>query len=136
MPPTGGLPGAEADPAAQAAPATPAPPATARTAEEFDTTTAEDRAAAQATTAQPADAPLGRTITSLGNPTDPGFWMETPLVDAVRSGRVRDPATGKSVAVELRPAGGAASGSRISLAAMRLLGAPLTGLPELEVFAD
>jgi hypothetical protein len=43
---------------------------------------------------------------------------------------------GKSINIELRPSGGAAgSGSQISLAAMRLIEAPLTSLPELTVFA-
>jgi hypothetical protein len=44
---------------------------------------------------------------------------------------------GTSVALELRPSGGAVgSGSQISLAAMRLIGAPLTGLPDITVFAN
>jgi hypothetical protein len=39
------------------------------------------------------------------------------------------------VRVELRPIEGPATGgSRISLAALRLLGASLAGLPEVEVF--
>jgi hypothetical protein len=43
---------------------------------------------------------------------------------------------GKVINIALRPSGGAiGAGSEISLAAMRLLEAPLTGLPELTVFA-
>ncbi|PVA07052.1 hypothetical protein [Thalassorhabdomicrobium marinisediminis] len=110
----------------------PPPPPTARTVEQFDTTSAEDRAAA---TAAPSggERRLGTTIASLGSPTDPGIWFKTPLVSQVTQGRVEY--QGTSVNVELRPSGGAAgSGSQISLAAMRLLGAPLTGLPEVTVY--
>jgi hypothetical protein len=73
---------------------------------------------------------------ALGDPSAPGFWLETPLVSEVRQGRVRLAATGASVQVELRPIQGAATaGSRLSLAAMRLLGVGLTDLPEIEVYA-
>jgi hypothetical protein len=45
-------------------------------------------------------------------------------------------ATGAEAQVELLPSGGApGSGSQLSLPAFRLLGLPLTALPELEVFA-
>ena len=109
----------------------PAPPPAARTAEEFDTTTAEDRAAAVA--APVGEQQLGTTIASLGSPTEPGIWLRTGLVTELVQGRAAY--QGTSVNVELRPSGGPASaGSQISLAAMRLLGAPLTGLPELTVF--
>lgn len=111
----------------------PPPPPNARTVEQFDTTSAEDRAAA---TAAPtgAERTLGRTIASLGSPTDPGIWFKTPLVSEVTQGRIEY--QGTSVNVELRPSGGVAgSGSQVSLAAMRLLGAPLTGLPEVKVYA-
>ena len=113
----------------------PPPPVAARTVEEFDTTTAADRAAA---VAAPVAAPageqnLGTTIASLGPPAEPGIWLRTGLVTELVQGRVAY--QGTSVNVELRPSGGAASaGSQISLAAMRLLGAPLTGLPELTVY--
>ena len=113
------------------------PPSNAVTAEQFDTTTAAERAAAIAPTpAVASERELGRTVASLGNPTDPGFWLETPLVSTETQGRVVYPATGKSVAVTLIPIEGpATAASRISLPALRLLGAPLTGLPELIVFA-
>ena len=114
----------------------PPPPAGARTAEEFDTTSEEDRAAAVEAPAAPGAVALGTTIASLGSPTVPGIWLETGLVTELAQGRV-ETAEGASVAVELRPSGGAASaGSQISLAAMRLLDVPLTALPELTVYRD
>lgn len=112
------------------------PPAAARTVEQFDTTTPEQRVAAAAPVAS-ASGPVGTTVASLGDPAKPGFWLETPLVQTAGKGRVTYAANGKSAQVELIPIEGAASsGSRISLAAMRLLGAPLTGLPELQVFSE
>lgn len=110
----------------------PPPPSSARSVEEFDTTTEAQRIAA----VQPTSGGrlLGSTVASLGDATQPGFWMSTPLVDAVREGRVVYPETGKSVEVELRPA--SSGSSRVSLAALRLLEAPLTGLPVLEVYAN
>jgi hypothetical protein len=114
---------------------TPPPRPTARTVDEFDTTTAQDRAAAVAAASAPGGARLGTTIASLGSPADPGIWLRTPLVTQTTMGRVEHAPTGKSVAVELRPSGGApGSGSQISLPAMRLLEIPLTALPELVVY--
>jgi len=117
----------------------PPPPPSATTEAEFDTTTEEDRAAALVAP-EPEDedgeVALGTTIASLGDPTDPGIWLKTPLVDTLTMGRVEYPEAGRSINIELRPSGGEpGSGSQISLPAMRLLEAPLTGLPELEVFA-
>jgi hypothetical protein len=112
----------------------PPPPPAANTVEEFDTTSAEDRAAAVAEPVQAAEERLGTTIASLGSPTVPGIWMETPLVSELTMGRV-EAANGKAVTLELRPSGSeAGSGSQISLAAMRLLDVPLTDLPELTVY--
>ncbi len=112
----------------------PPPPPNARTVEQFDTTSAEDRAAAVAPPSG-GERRLGSTIASLGSPTEPGIWFKTPLVQSITQGRVEY--QGKSVNVELRPSGGAAgSGSQISLAAMRLIEAPLTGLPEVTVYAN
>ena len=125
-PPRGETPGAGAGP----------PAADAATEEDFDTTSAADRVAAAAPPprSDPAAEALGTTIASLGDPADPGFWAETPLVRAVRPGRLTDPASGASVQVELRPTGGApGSGTRVSLPALRVLGVPLTALPELQV---
>ncbi|WP_235000554.1 hypothetical protein [Pseudooctadecabacter jejudonensis] len=113
----------------------PPPPPNARTVEDFDTTSAEDRAEAVAAPVSSGERALGTTIATLGSPTDPGIWFKTPLVTAVTQGRIEY--NGNSVAVELRPSGGAAgSGSQISLAAMRLIEAPLTGLPEVTVYAN
>lgn len=113
----------------------PPPPRSATTVAEFDTTTAEDRAAAVAAVPEPAgEAALGTTLATLGSPTDPGIWIKTPLVTTLTLGRVTY--AGTSINIELRPSGGAAgSGSQISLPAMRLLGAPLTGIVEVAVFA-
>lgn len=114
------------------------PPQSARTVEEFDTTTAEQRAAAAAPVpAAVASGPIGTTIASLGDVTQPGFWLKTPLVRAAKPGRITYPATGKSAQVELIPLDGPeTAGSQISLAAMRLIEAPLTSLPEIEVYSD
>ncbi|AGI66955.1 hypothetical protein OAN307_c12610 [Octadecabacter antarcticus 307] len=112
----------------------PPPPSNARTVEQFDTTTAQDRAVAVAPPAG-GERRLGTTIASLGSPTDPGIWLKTPLVNAVTIGRVEY--NGMSANLELRPSGGAiGSGSQISLAAMRLIEAPLTALPEMSVYAN
>lgn len=115
--------------------AAPPPPANATTAEAFDTTTEEQRAAAtEGAEAPAAEALLGTTIATLGNPAEAGFWLETPLVDTVTPGRV-EAANGESVLVELRPIDGPADGgSRISLPALRLLNVGLTGLHELKVY--
>jgi hypothetical protein len=112
--------------------ATPTPPPNARTVEQFDTTTEEQRAAAAAPSA--GGRSLGTTVASLGNAADPGFWMETSLVSDVTLGRVVFPVNGKEVEVELRSSDGGSS--RISLAALRLLEAPLTELVTLEVYAN
>ncbi|HEY9039867.1 MAG TPA: hypothetical protein VIN05_13100 [Roseovarius sp.] len=110
------------------------PPATARTVDEFDTTTAADKAAAVTPSAGGTD--LGLTIASLGAAGESGFWLKTPLVRAPGPGRVVYPANGKSVKVDLIPIpGDAGAGSRMSLAALRVLDAPLAGLPEVRVFS-
>ncbi|MCT4607971.1 MAG: hypothetical protein N4A70_02045 [Pelagimonas sp.] len=115
----------------------PKPPAGARTVEQFDTTSAQDRREAAKAPVQPAaEKALGETVASLGDPSKPGFWLETPLVSAATKGRVLNPTTGKSAQVDLLPIDGPASaGSRLSLAAMRLIEAPLTDLPTIQVFS-
>lgn len=114
-----------------------APPPSARTVEQFDTTSAEERQAAAVAPPEAAEQRLGTTIASLGDPTDPGFWAETGLVESVRQGRLEYPARGTSVKVELRPSGGEpGAGTRVSLPALRVLEAPLADLPELVVFGD
>lgn len=79
---------------------------------------------------------LGETVATLGDPTQPGFWLRTPLVAAETKGRVVNDKTGASVQVDLLPMGEErGAGSLLSLASMRLLGGSLTDLPELTVFA-
>ena len=86
--------------------------------------------------AAPASGRLGTTVASLGDATEGGMWLKTPLVKTAGKGRVVNPATGKSVNVNLIPLGGAASaGSQMSLPAMTSLGVGLTDLPTVEVFA-
>jgi len=112
----------------------PAPPEDARSVEEFDTTSAQDRAAAvEAAMPTGAEQLLGRVVASLGSPTDPGLWAATPLVDRPREGRLFDPAKGTSVVVELRPLSDGPT--QVSLAALRLLEASLADLVELEIYA-
>lgn len=114
------------------------PSAAARTVEQFDTTTQAERQAAVVAASAPVEgASLGRTVASLGDPAKPGIWLETPLVAKAGPGRVVYPGSGKSVLVDLIPINGPkTAGSRMSLAAMRLIDAPLTGLPEVEVFSE
>lgn len=109
------------------------PPQDAVTVEDFDTTTEAQREEAIAAPTSGSNS-LGMTVASLGDAATPGFWLETPLVSAPTTGRVRNPATGRTVQVELRPIEGGSS--RISLAALRLLEAPLTELVTLEVFLN
>ena len=112
----------------------PPPPAQARTAEEFDTTSAAQREAASKAP-DGAEETLGTTVASLGDPTRAGFWIETPLVTAPGKGRVLYGPSGQSAQVDLIPIDGpATAGSRLSLSAMRLIGAPLAGLPEVTVY--
>lgn len=128
------------------APVTTAPPPAedARTVEEFDTTTPEERAEAAAPAPAPTPTPeaagdgrLGTTVASIGAADEPGFWIKTPLVSEGGSGRLFYPASGRTVQVQLIPSGGSAgSGSQVSLAALRLLDAPLDGLPELVVYRN
>ncbi len=117
--------------------AAPKPARSAHTAEQFDTTTSEQRTEAVAVAPAGGERKLGVTVGSLGNPAEPGFWLKTPLVSVAGKGRVEYPVSGKSVAVDLIPIDGPkTAGSRVSLAALRLLGAPLTGLPDLIVYAE
>ena len=132
----------EAPAEAATAPAAATPPAASpiatagSSAEALDTTTAAEREAA---TRAPASigAALGTTVVSLGSATEPGLWLKTPLVDAEQPGRVTNPATGKSAAVTLIPLEGpATAGSRMSLPALRLIGASLTDLTTVEVSTE
>lgn len=108
------------------------PVADATQASELDQSTAAARQQASQTTS--GARPLGSTIASLGDATEPGFWLKTPLVDAQTPGVLRSKATGMTAQVTLLPIEGpATAGSRVSLSAMRLLEVPLTELVELEV---
>ncbi|MFB9150577.1 hypothetical protein [Roseovarius ramblicola] len=99
-----------------------------------DATGAVDEA--EAGPADPAPTLPATTIASLGDVARPGLWMRTPLVVSPVRGRVSDPASGASVAVDLIPLDAApGAGSRMSLDAYRALDLPLTGLPELRVDA-
>lgn len=74
------------------------------------------------------------TVASLGDPSKPGKWMETPLVETQQMATVTDPNTGKSTQVTLIPISGEDSaGSRLSMEGYRALGADLTTLVNLNV---
>lgn len=78
-----------------------------------------------------------RTVAAIGDPTKPGLWLETPVVDREQPGRVSVAKTGKSANVTLIPIEGeVTAGSRLSLAAFQALGASLADLVELDVFPD
>lgn len=113
----------------------PAPRPTARaSASQLDTTTAQQKAAAAAAPAV-AETKLGNTVASLGDPTEGGFWIKTPLVKARGIGRIVNPANGKSAKVDLIPLDGPAdAGSQVSLPALQLIGVSLTDLPTIEVY--
>ncbi|MFY0309074.1 hypothetical protein ACFMBG_04120 [Leisingera sp. D0M16] len=73
------------------------------------------------------------TVASLGDPSLPGMWMETPLVAAEQQALIRTSRNTQAV-VTLKPIPGAESGgSRLSISAMRALGLPLTELAEVQV---
>ncbi|WP_169961442.1 hypothetical protein [Oceaniglobus indicus] len=116
----------------------PPPSAAARTAEDFDTTTDDQRAAATASAPTAAgETRLGETVASLGDPTQPGFWIKSPLVKTAGPGRLENPSNGKTALVELIPLPGeAGGGSQVSLAALRVLDAPITDLPTLVVYTE
>ena len=108
-------------------------PAGSRSVAQLDASAAE-KAAATAPAAKGGR--LGTTVASLGDATQGGFWMRTPLVKAAGKGRIVNPANGKSVNVDLIPLGGPASaGSQVSLPALTTLGIGLTDLPTVEVFS-
>jgi len=115
----------------------PPPPPTARTVEQFDTTSQEDRIEAITVVQRTGERSLGVTNVSLGSSADPGIWIKTAQVTELQLGRAVYLVTGKSINIELRPSGGeAGSASQLSLAAMRLLEIPLTDLADVEVFAN
>lgn len=77
---------------------------------------------------------LGVTVATLDATLD-GLTLATPLVTAQARGRVVTE-SGAALQVQLVPSGGPeTAGSRLSLAAMRALGLPLTALARLTVFS-
>lgn len=107
----------------------------AQGAEALNTTTRAERSQAAAAPAG-GERRIGSTIASLGDPSQPGFWVKTPLVQSETRGRILNPANGKSAKVRLIPLGGSAGGgSQVSLPALQLIGVSLTDLPAIEVFA-
>lgn len=86
-------------------------------------------ASADASAVSGAGKMLGSQIVSLGDPTEPGLWVKTDLVQAEQLGTVAI-AGGQPLQVTLRPLEGSGN-PQISLAALRLLGASLTALPEV-----
>lgn len=102
----------------------------------LDVATTEEREAAITLKSNAQEKALGEIIVSLGNPADIGFWLKTSLISKQSTGRVRHIASGKSVNVTLFPLDGQASGSQISLSAMRALDLPLTSLSSVTVFQD
>jgi len=107
---------------------------------EIDTQTADSEDLAGADGAVPDDGTgedgprfLGFTVISLGDATQPGIWLETPLVEEEQPGRVIGE-NGRVAFVTLRPSGGErGSGSRLSLQGYQLLGIDLTALPTVTV---
>lgn len=100
-------------------------PATSAAA--LDTVSDAEKAAARAAAASaPAGGELGQVTVALGDPTDPGLWVKSDLVSEEVPGTVRT-GRGEAIAVTLRPLG-SDGGPQISLAALRALGLPLTGL--------
>ncbi|WP_370250917.1 hypothetical protein [Nioella sp.] len=111
------------------------PPAVAEEVAEEEAVEAATGEEAEAPAPSAASGSLGTTIASLGDPTRPGLWLETPLVSAEAAGTLVAE-NGNRIDVTLIPSGGAAgSGSRISVAAMQALGLGLTDLATLTVIA-
>lgn len=128
---TGGMKGAP-----QPAPRTAASVQTTATADMGAATpvAATDSGAAAAVAAG-AKGSLGTTVASLGAAGQGGLWLKTPLVKAKTNGRIVNTETGKSANVTLMPLAGGGSGSQASIGALQAVGAGLTDLPTLEVFA-
>lgn len=84
---------------------------------------------------QAAEVRLGEATATLGDPSRPGLWAETPLVDRERPGRIVWKDNGNSVAVTLIPRDPAqGAGASLSLQAMRTLGVPLTALVPIVIY--
>lgn len=77
------------------------------------------------------------TTAVLGDPSTPGRWMQTPLVDTEVTARVVVPRTGAQAYITLIPSRGPeGGGSQLSLDAMRTLLVPLDALVEVDVYAN
>ncbi len=76
------------------------------------------------------------TIAGLGDPTTPGRWLRTPLVETEFTGRVVVPKTGAQAYITIVPTGPEGGGSRLSVDAMRALLVPFDELVELEIYAN
>jgi len=106
--------------------------------EDLDTDEAAEEPATDAAL-EPAAAPAapsagGTTLVTLGDVTQPGLWIKTPLVGAERQGRAQNAATGQAVTLTLIPIDGpATAGSRASLQAMQGLGLNLTDIAEVRI---
>lgn len=84
---------------------------------------------------RPQAGPLGEVVVSLGDPTQPGLWVKSTLVDVPTPGRLITQ-DGATLTVDLLPLGAAADGgAQISLEALRALGLPLTGLAPITLSA-
>ncbi len=71
---------------------------------------------------------FGTTVATLGDPTEGGIWIKTPLISSRQKGRIVA-ANGKEVVADLIPLEGpSTAGSRMSLQAMQALGLALTDL--------
>ncbi len=104
---------------------------------ETGTAVAEEVLQPESVSARPNWVGAKTTIAGLGDPTTPGRWMQTPLVDSEVTARVVVPRTGAQAYITLVPVSGPdSSGSRLSLDAMRALLVPLDELVELEVYMD
>jgi len=106
-----------------------------KTVQDVDTTSNAEKAKARAVETTTEEVLLGTTIAALGDVSEQGFWLKTPLVKTQTAGRIVWTGSGATLNVTLVPLEGeSGAGSQISLAAMRELGVPLTDLPELQVF--
>lgn len=102
--------------------------------EKFDIATSSEREAAIYNDLNVQSNKLGKTIASLGNPAETGFWLKTTFVGEMSDGLLMYKPFGKFLQVKLVPLHGDKIESQISLSAMRALGIPLFDLPELTVF--
>ena len=76
------------------------------------------------------------TVAAVGDPVEPGLWMQTPLVTSPARARVTVASTGVSTILELRPSeAGADAGGQLSLEAMRALNLSFTDLAQVEISA-